>query len=330
MGEPSGVASEILLKTWLLRRKKKLPPFFAIDSLKKLNHINNLFDLKVKFKLIEKPSDTNFFFADFLPVLDIKENFSFKLGKPNPSNGKIVINSIVKSFKFINSGEARAMVTLPVCKKTLKVSGFKFSGQTEFLSDLSEKIYKKKHDEIMILTTNKPVDNGKNLIVGLVTTHVPLKSIFKNISKNGLISKIFAFNNSLQTIWGINQPKIALASINPHSGEGGLIGEEEKKIIVPVIEKLNYEGLKLFGPLSSDSCFFKTIRKKYDGILCLYHDQGLAPIKILDFYNSVNVTGNLPILRVSPDHGPAFDIAKKNIAKTDSLVASIKFLEKFC
>ena len=136
------------------------------------------------------------------------------------------------------------------------------------------------------------------------------------------------FNDSLKKIWKIKKPTIGITGLNPHSGEGGLIGDEEKKLIHPIIKKFSKRGLKVFGPLSADTCFFKEIRAKYDGILCLYHDQGLSPIKTLDFFNSINVTAGLPIIRVSPDHGPAFDIAKSNLAKINSLVSSLKFLEK--
>ncbi len=329
MGEPSGISSEIILKSWLLRKTKKLPPFFLVDCIKKLEIVNRFLNLNVKFKLIEKPIDSLNFFKNYLPVIDMKSNINFRMGIPSVGNSEHIINSIKKSFDFVRLQEASGMVTLPVCKKTLKKYGFKFNGQTEYISYLSKKKFQKKIEEIMILSTNKPIDKGPNLIVGLITTHIPLKNIFKEISKERLIKKIIAFNNSLKKIWRIKKPKIAITSINPHSGEGGLIGDEEKKLILPILNKMKLENINILGPLSSDSCFFKEIRSKYDGILCFYHDQGLAPIKILDFHNSVNITGNLPILRVSPDHGPAFDIANKNVAKTNSLIASIKFLEKY-
>ncbi len=329
MGEPSGIASEIILKTWLSRKKNKIHPFFLIDDLKKLEKINKTFQLNVKIHPIKKPSQTLKLFKYSLPVLDMKANLDFKLGNPNKKNCKFVIQSIIESLDLVIKKEACAILTLPVCKTTLKKSGFKFNGQTEYISHLCKKYFKKKNNEIMILSTNKPIDMGKNLIVGLITTHEPIKDFLKKINKRELIKKIYAFNFSLQKIWGFKIPKIGICSINPHAGEDGLVGNEENKIIIPVIKKLRKENIKLYGPLSSDSCFFKDKRKKYDGILCFYHDQGLAPIKILDFYNSINITGGIPILRVSPDHGPAFDIASSNIAKIDSLVSSIKFIERF-
>ena len=180
----------------------------------------------------------------------------------------------------------------------------------------------------MILTTTKPVDSGKNLIVGLITTHIPLNEIHKKIKKQKVLEKILSFKNSLSKIWHKKSPKIGITSVNPHAGEGGLIGTEEVNILQPVLEECKNLKINITGPLSSDSCFHRSKRELFDGILCFYHDQGLIPIKTLDFNNSINVTGGLPFLRVSPDHGPAFDIATKNIANLDSLIATFNFLKK--
>jgi 4-hydroxythreonine-4-phosphate dehydrogenase len=220
------------------------------------------------------------------------------------------------------------MLTLPVCKRTLKNANFFFPGQTEYLSDLVKKKTGITRSEIMILSTTKPVDKGKNLIVGLVTTHISLKEIIKKINRPIVEKKITAFKRSLSNIWNIKLPRIGITSINPHAGEGGLIGDEEIRLIEPIIKDFRKKGVRIFGPLSSDSCFSKTKRMEFDGILCFYHDQGLIPVKTLDFENSINITGGLPFLRVSPDHGPAFDIANKNVASIESLVASFKFLER--
>ena len=276
MGEPSGISTEIILKSWKYRNKYKLP------------------------------------------IFNIDEKVDFKLGKPNKKNAKIILRSIKISFDFVAQKKALGLLTLPVCKRTLKSSGFTFNGQTEFIGDLSKKKFRHKNKEIMILSTTKPSDKGKNLIVGLVTTHIPLKRIFSFLKKKEIEEKI----------WKIKQPRIGITGLNPHSGEDGLIGDEEKKVIEPIIKKLKTKGILVSGPLSSDTCFFKNIREKYDGILCLYHDQALSPIKTLDFFNSINVTAGLPIIRVSPDHGPAFDIAKLKLAKINSVISSIKFLER--
>ena len=328
MGEPSGISTEIILKSWKYRNKYKLYPFFIVDNIQKIKKMIEYLDLKIETQVINDPSEANNFFKYKLPIFNIDEKVDFKLGKPNKKNAKIILRSIKISFDFVAQKKALGLLTLPVCKRTLKSSGFTFNGQTEFIGDLSKKKFHHKNKEIMILSTTKPSDKGKNLIVGLVTTHIPLKRIFSFLKKKEIEEKLLIFRNSLKKIWKIKQPRIGITGLNPHSGEEGLIGDEEKKVIEPIIKKLKTKGIHVSGPLSSDTCFFKNIREKYDGILCLYHDQALSPIKTLDFFNSINVTAGLPIIRVSPDHGPAFDIARLKLAKINSVISSIKFLER--
>ena len=330
MGEPSGISSEIILKCWLDRKKFSCDPFFVVDDIIKLESINRIFKLGAKIATINCPEETKDVFNHSLPVLDIKKKIEFELGKPSPKNSSSVLFSIEKCVDLILNKKASSMVTLPVCKASLIKAGFNYNGQTEFISHLIEKKVKRKFEEIMIMTTTQPLDKGKNLIVGLFTTHIPLSDFSQNLSINKIKKKIRVFENSLKKIWRIDNPKIGVCSINPHAGEKGLLGKEEVKIIQPAIIALKKMNYSVEGPLSSDSCFFKDVRKNYDGIFCLYHDQGLIPVKMLDFFNSVNVTGGLPITRVSPDHGPAFDISKKNIANTDSLKSSLKFLQQHC
>ena len=328
MGEPSGISSEIILKCWLDRKEFSCDPFFIVDDAMKLESINRIFNLGAKIATINNPEETMDVFDHFLPVLDIKKKIEFELGKPSYKNSSSVLFSIEKCVDFILNKKASSMVTLPVCKASLRKAGFNYNGQTEFISHLIEKKVKRKFDEIMIMTTTKPLDKGKNLIVGLFSTHIPLNEFRQNLSIDEIKKKIKVFENSLENIWEIDNPKIGVCSINPHAGEKGLLGKEEVKIIEPAIVALKKMNHNVEGPLSSDSCFFKDIRKNYDGFFCFYHDQGLIPVKMLDFFNSVNVTGGLPITRVSPDHGPAFDISKKNIANTDSLKSSLRFLQK--
>tara|TARA_B100001057_G_scaffold37477_1_gene33868 strand:- start:58 stop:1080 length:1023 start_codon:yes stop_codon:yes gene_type:complete len=327
MGEPSGISSEILIKAWKQRKKYDLHPFFLIDNFERVNSLKKTLGLNFNSILINDPAEVCKHFSTHLPIYNIGKKIFFELGTPNKVNSTFIIESIEKSFDFVLDKKAKGLLTLPVCKKTLKMSGFKFNGQTEFIGELSKK-YSINDEEIMILSTTKPIDEGKNLIVGLVTTHMPLKKIFKILTKKKIEKKLEVFDNSLKTIWKINNPKIGITGLNPHSGEDGLIGFEEKKLIEPIVKKYTAKGMKISGPLSSDTCFFKNFRKNYDGILCLYHDQGLSPIKTLDFFNSINVTAGLSILRVSPDHGPAFNIAKKKSARINSIIASLKFLEK--
>lgn len=329
MGDPSGIATEIVLKSWLNRKKEKLYPFFLVDNYERVKKVIRSLNLKIKLKKINNADEVQFCFSDCFPVYNIGKIINYQLSKPKKQNSKFIIESIKTSFDMVCSNQAVGMITLPVCKKTLKEYGFKFNGQTEFIGELSRQKIDRSSNEIMILSTIKPEDKGKNLVVGLATTHIPLNKIFKELSSSRLKQKIISFNDSLKKIWKIKKPLIGVTAINPHSGDGGIIGNEEEKLISPLIKKLKSQQLQLEGPLSSDSCFYKLAREKYDGIFCLYHDQALIPVKTLDFFNSINVTGGIPILRLSPDHGPAFDIAKKKIARIDSFLSCVKFIKKF-
>ena len=328
MGDPSGISGEILLKTWLERDKEYIPNFFSIDSPERLNNISDLFKLKVPIKEINDPMEAENYFSKYLPVLSLNNKIDPMLGTPDIENNKYIIESIERAVNLALKKEVKAIVTNPISKSILLETGFKYFGQTEFISEITSKKEKKNFVEIMILTTTKPEDMGVDLRVGLITTHIPLSEVSKELFTDKIILKIKSFIISLERLWNISKPNIAVCGLNPHSGEDGKIGTEEKKIIQPAIEKLKAENYNVFGPLSADTCFAKHKRQSYDGFICIYHDQGLIPVKTIDFFNSVNVTGGIPIIRTSPDHGPAFDIAELNQASNKSLIAAIKLAEK--
>lgn len=324
MGEPSGVSGEVILKIWS-KKKNNLIPFFVYDDPERLKKISNFLGLDVPVKKIKSENESLEVFNEFLPVIPLDQKVEFKLGNPDFTNSKYVLDSIKKSVYSALNKKVCAIVTSPVCKQMLIKYGFKFSGQTEFISDLVSKFTKKKYEEVMILSTTKPVDLSNNLRVGLITTHLPMKNITDLLTKKKIINKTKSFADSLKKIWGIKEPKIGICSYNPHSGEFGLVGREEIEIILPAVKEIS-KNIQVFGPLSPDSCFSKYTRKDYDGFMCMYHDQALIPIKTLDFLNSVNITGGLPILRVSPDHGPAFDIARLNKVNINSTLASLNLV----
>ena len=195
MGEPSGISSEILIKTWINRKKKKLLPFFVVDDKSKIEFVINLFKFNAKIKLIKNPSETFDIFNNYLPVYDLGNKIKFKLGRPEKKNSKFIIDSLNKSFDFVKNKQASALVTLPICKRTMKQFGFNYNGQTEYVGFLARKLINRSSNEIMILTTTKPIDSGKNLVVGLATTHIPLKKTFGNLKKELLKEKIMIFNN---------------------------------------------------------------------------------------------------------------------------------------
>lgn len=329
MGDPSGISGELILKTWIDRKSNFLEPFFVLDVCERLKKISSLFKLKVPIKQINYPQETFKYFDNFLPVINISNSIKFKLGFPDKKNSKLILNSINKALDFAMSNQVKSVVTSPVSKNILIKSGFKFYGQTEYISNYISKKKKKKFNEVMILSTTNPVDKGPNLIVGLITTHIPVKEISKNLKVSIIVSKIESFIASLKSLWKVKNPKIGICGFNPHAGEFGLVGDEERKIILPSLNKLKKKGISISGLLSADTCFSLAHRKNYDGIVCMYHDQGLIPVKTLDFFRSVNITGGLPLIRTSPDHGPAFDIAHKNKANNSSYIAAIKLASEF-
>lgn len=327
MGDPAGISTEIILKTWLNRKTEKLHPFFIVDCEKRIKKIIKFLNLDIHVKTIRDPIDTKNIFEKYLPIFKLDKEVFSDLGKPNIKNAEQTLESLKVSIDLVYEKKASALVTSPLSKEILIKSGFKYLGQTEFIARRLERKIDKKIEEIMILSTTRPDDNGSNLKVGLITTHIPINRVKENLSRKKIINKIQSFHFSLENLWGIKNPKIGICGMNPHCGENGLIGSEESKIIVPIINFLK-KKYRIYGPLSADTCFSKYIRKAYDGIIAIYHDQGLIPIKTIDFFNSVNITGGIPIIRTSPDHGPAFDIAKSNKANHQSLLAAIKLATK--
>ncbi|MCX6129993.1 MAG: 4-hydroxythreonine-4-phosphate dehydrogenase PdxA, partial [Proteobacteria bacterium] len=203
-----------------------------------------------------------------------------------------------------------AVLTSPIDKHSCALAGFKFPGQTEYF----EKIWAK--DGLMILA-------GPRLRVGLATNHLALRDVSAALSLNLIVQKLRLFHDSLQTIFGIAKPRLAVAGLNPHCGDGGLFGDEDQKIIAPAVAVAREKGLDVKGPLPADTIFFRALSGDFDGVLAMYHDQGLGPLKTVHFYDAINVTGGLPHLRLSPDHGPAAELYGRSGARSDSFRAAL-------
>ena len=223
MGDPSGISAEIILKTWLNREKEMLHPFFVVDCEKRVKRIIKFLDLNVNTKVINDPFEAKNIFKDRLPVFKLKQEVSSELGKPCSNNAEQILESLNVSINLVYEKKASALVTSPLSKEILLKSGFKYLGQTEFIARTLEEKTNKRFEEIMILSTTKPDDQGSNLKVGLVTTHIPISKIKENISQKKIIEKIHSFHSSLENLWGINNPKIGICGINPHCGENGPI-----------------------------------------------------------------------------------------------------------
>jgi 4-hydroxythreonine-4-phosphate dehydrogenase len=225
--------------------------------------------------------------------------------------GKLALAALDHAIADLKTQQIDALVTAPLNKNNINQPGIKFIGHTEYLTEAFGK-----PNSLMFLVTEK-------MRVGLVTGHLPLKEVAENITCEKIKEKLNIMLHSLETDFGINKPKVAVLGLNPHAGEDGLLGREEDEIIKPVIKEFKEKGALVFGPYSSDGFFGMRNQYKFDGVLAMYHDQGLVPFKTIAFETGVNFTAGLPIIRTSPDHGTAYNIAGKNIADEGSMRAAL-------
>ena len=309
MGEPSGIGGELTLKAWSMRRGKDLPPFFAIDDPARLEGINP----EVPIQVIERAEQAAQVFEKALPVLPIALKEKSIAGRLNPKNGQSVLESIGVAVALCLAGEASGMVTNPIHKGALYDIGFKHPGHTEFIAELCQK----NQTPVMMLA-------AKELRVVPLTIHIPLKEVSAAVTKELICEKTRIVNQSMKCDFKLECPRIAVAGLNPHAGEGGKIGLEDQQIIAPALEILRGQGINITGPHPADTLFHEEARTKYDVALGMYHDQALIPLKTLDFHGGVNVTLGLSVVRTSPDHGTALDIAGKGIARATSFINAIK------
>ena len=239
------------------------------------------------------------------------EVVDIQLGKANEIGGKYAFLSLEKATQDLAAGKIDVLVTAPISKETIHQAGFKFPGHTEYLADLSGK-----DDALMMMVSG-------DLRVALVTSHIPLKQVIEEVTQERILAKIKELNNSLKKDFGIIRPKIAVLGLNPHAGEKGEMGTEESEQITPAIQKAMEEGILTFGPYPADGFFGSRQYANFDAVLAMYHDQGLTGFKSLAFDDGVNFTAGLPIVRTSPDHGTAFDIAGKGEANEQSMRSAI-------
>lgn len=313
MGEPAGVGGDIALKIWVERRASGVSPFFLIDSPDRLSALAARLGLDVPLCVLSSAADAVGCFDDALPVLALDLPAPVVAGHPDPANGAAVIASIDRAVALVQAGEAAAVVTNPIQKSALYAAGFRHPGHTEYLAHLAGLT----DEPIMMLAS-------ADLRVIPVTIHVSLRDAVNQLSTAAIVHAGRVVAAALTRDFGIAQPRLAVAGLNPHAGEGGAMGREEIEIITPAIEALRAEGIAAFGPRPSDTLFHAAARSGFDAALCMYHDQALIPLKTIDFDSGVNITLGLPFVRTSPDHGTALDIAGSGKASAVSLLAAMK------
>ncbi len=313
MGDPAGIGGEIALKSWLARGgSDPVPPFVLIDDAERVRRLAAGLGLAVPVEGVEAPEEAPARFAHALPVLDRPLEADAVAGRPEPANAGRVIGAIEEAVTLANAGRAAAVVTNPIHKHVLYDAGFRFPGHTEFLADLAGTT-----TPVMMLACPE-------LRVVPVTIHMSLRHAIAGLTSEAIVTTAAITEAGLRRDFGIARPRLAVAGLNPHAGEGGAMGHEDADIVAPAVAELKRRGIAAAGPLPPDTMFHAAARAGYDAAICMYHDQALIPIKTVDFDGGVNVTLGLPFVRTSPDHGTAFDIAGQGRANPTSLMAALR------
>jgi 4-hydroxythreonine-4-phosphate dehydrogenase len=316
MGEPAGIGPDIILQAYADHRNS-LPPFITLCDVELMQSRAKEMGVSISFEKADFNS-ASAVFSDALPVLPLEHKIVLKkTGAPDSRNAKAVVEAIDKGVAATLAKKAAALVTAPIQKKTLYDDGFSFPGHTEYLDYLAEKHLGKPVRAVMMLA-------GPMLRTVPVTVHIPLADVPKKLTEALIVKTAHIVAQDLIVRFGVPEPRIAVAGLNPHAGEDGTLGREDMDIIAPAVNNLRAQGVNAFGPLPADTMFHERARARYDVALCMYHDQALIPVKALAFDETVNVTLGLPFIRTSPDHGTALDIAGTGTANPSSFIASLR------
>jgi 4-hydroxythreonine-4-phosphate dehydrogenase len=315
LGEPAGIGPDITIKAWLRRDELKLPPFYLLGDAGFMAGRAKAIGLDVKFAEVaaEQALDA---FAGALPVVATGHAATAQPGRPDDSSAPAALAAIRHAVGDVIGGRASAVVTNPIAKSVLYRAGFRHPGHTEFLAELAAPGGPAPQPVMMLW--------APTLAVVPVTIHLPLRDAISQLTSELIVSTARIVVADLKARFGLANPRLALSGLNPHAGEDGALGTEDRAIVAPAIDTLRAEGIDARGPLPADTMFHDAARKTYDCAICMYHDQALIPIKTLAFDDAVNVTLGLPFIRTSPDHGTAFDIAGTGNANPSSLIAALR------
>jgi len=319
MGEPAGIGPDLILQLYAERETHKLAPFIVVGNMAFLAARARRLGLNLNFAATNV-AGANAAFPVSLPVLHIDGLVPDKPGETSPLSGKVVMESIARAVSETLSGAARAVVTAPNHKAALYTAGFRYPGHTEYLAALCanggpapQPVMMLVHDDLRAVP---------------LTIHVPLRDVPGLITHKLIRETALIVAHDLRTRFGIEEPRLALTGLNPHAGEAGALGTEDRDILVPAANELRHNGMLIDGPVAADSVFNLTSWRKYDAVIAMYHDQALIPIKTVAFEQAVNVTLGLPIVRTSPDHGTAFDIAGTGKGSVGSMLAALRLADR--
>ena len=318
-GDPAGIGPEITLRAWLAQREEP-GAFFVLADPTHLDATAKRLNLAVPIATVA-PSDAAAAFPRALPVVPLATASNVEPGHPDPPSAAGTIESIDRAVAAVREGVASAVVTNPIAKSVLYAAGFRHPGHTEYLATLAAPPGEAAPLPVMMLWSEE-------LAVVPVTIHIALAEVPNRLDTALIVETGRIVARDLARRFGIAAPRLAVAGLNPHAGEDGAMGREDRDVIAPAVTQLQEEGIAAHGPLPADTMFHARARATYDCALCMYHDQALIPIKTIAFDDGVNVTLGLPFIRTSPDHGTAFDIAGRGLARPDSLIAAIRLASR--
>lgn len=308
LGDPAGVGPEVTAGAWAARRDNKLPPFVAIGDVAAIAAVWD-----GPLARVGDMDDAMRTFDDALPVWHLEDSGPVTPGTPTAAGATCALHALETGIGLTRNQASSALVTGPVSKFALHGIGYTHPGQTEFIA---ERCGVTATNAVMMLA-------GPSLRVVPLTVHIPMIEVAERLTIDLIVAKTRIVVRGLKRDFGIDAPRIALAGLNPHAGENGQLGSEEQRIMAPAVALLAEEGIFVDGPLAADSLFAPAVRTRYDALLCAYHDQALTPFKALHFHDGVNLTLGLPIIRTSPDHGTAFNIAGTGVADPGPTIAAI-------
>ncbi len=319
-GEPGGIGVEITLKAWLALRDQTGMAFALLGDAQHVAKVAETINVPVPISEISSLDQVAGVFQRALPIIHHALPAPVSAGAFTAATALWVMAMIEKAVVLCLAGKASAMVTNPIQKEALYAAGFAYQGHTDFLAALTRLRGLPASDVMMLV--------GGGLRAVPITVHIALKDVPSALTTEAILIQTRIVSAALIEKFGIASPRLAMTGLNPHAGENGSMGREELDIIIPAIRHLQNEGFNITGPLPADTAFFPEMRKSYDAILCMYHDQALIPVKTLDFHGGVNVTLGLPFIRTSPDHGTALNLAGTGKAQSDSLVAAISLAQQ--
>ena len=306
LGDINGIGPEVVIKTLADDRLLDMITPVVYGSAKVLAYYRKA--MRLNDFNYHQVNNEDRFHPDKVNVVNCwQEMMEINMGQETPEGGKAALLALQKAAQHLQEGKIEGIVTAPINKNNIQSDEFSFPGHTEFFTETF-----KAKDSLMLLCSG-------NLRVGVVTGHIPLNNVSQQLTKEKLRSKLNILEKTLRQDFNLTKPRIAVLGLNPHAGEGGLLGTEEQDVIIPLIKELKEKGKLIFGPFPGDGFFGTRQQEKFDGILAMYHDQGLIPFKSLAFESGVNYTAGLPIVRTSPDHGTAYDIVGKNMASEQSM-----------